>query len=55
MRRPPEISICADKLLYFLRFWSQTAALCCVRLRTCYDAGPQVIYPRAGSGHGAVW
>jgi hypothetical protein len=32
----------ALKLLFFQAFSLQTAALCCVRLRTCYDAGPQL-------------
>jgi hypothetical protein len=32
----------ALKPLFFQEFLSQNAALCCVRLRTCYDAGLQL-------------
>jgi hypothetical protein len=31
----------ARKLLFLQEFLSQTDALCCVGLRTCYDADPQ--------------
>ena len=31
----------ARKLLFLQEFLSQTDALCCVGLRTCYDAGPR--------------
>ena len=32
MHRHSETSMCALKLLFFQEFWSQTAAMCCVRL-----------------------
>ena len=43
MYRHSEISAIARKLLFLQKFLSQTDALCCVGLRTCYDAGPHSI------------
>jgi hypothetical protein len=39
----------------FKGVFSQTDALYCVGLRTCYDAGPQFNGRGTGTGHGAVW
>ncbi len=47
--------MCTVKPLICQEFSLQTGALCCVRLRTCYDAGPQVYSRGTGTGHGAVW
>jgi hypothetical protein len=38
--RHSEISMSARKPLFLQEFLSRTDALCCVGLRTCYDAGP---------------
>ena len=55
MHRHSEISMGALKLLFLQEFSSQTAALCCVELRTCYDAAPARNSRGPGTGHGAVW
>ena len=48
--RQSEISMGACKLLFLKEFLSKTDALCCVGLRTCYDAGPQ--FNACGSARG---
>ena len=41
--RHSAISTVARKLIFLKEFLLETDALCCVGLRTCYDAGPHSI------------